>query len=103
MIVRSSSRSRNPASVAAAAATGLSAHREALGLYRRALRNLPADVTPHEEAMLLAALANEASAVDDNVAADEGYARAHALWTGAGATIALALPVLNRPPGVAAG
>ena len=75
---------------AAAAAAGLSAHREALALYRRALRNLPPDITPHEHAMLLAALADEASAVDDNAAAAEAYARAHELWTGAGATIAAA-------------
>jgi DNA-binding CsgD family transcriptional regulator len=75
---------------AAAAAAGLSAHREALALYRRALRNLPPDITPHEHAMLLAALANEASAVDDNTAAAEAYAGAHELWTSAGAAIAAA-------------
>ncbi|GAA4346310.1 helix-turn-helix transcriptional regulator [Angustibacter luteus] len=67
------------ARAAARAAATISAHREALELDRRALRNAPADVAPAELADLLAALAGEAAAVDDNDSACEAFERAHDL------------------------
>jgi DNA-binding CsgD family transcriptional regulator/tetratricopeptide (TPR) repeat protein len=69
---------------AADEATAVSAHREALELYRRAQRNLPADVGAHERARLLTALGHAAAAVDDNEAAAQAYADAHAIWADAG-------------------
>jgi len=69
---------------AAREATALSAHREALALYRRAQRNLPAGQALPEQAALLAAIGDEAAAVDDNAAALEAYEQAHRLLAGAG-------------------
>ncbi|MGH8889899.1 MAG: helix-turn-helix transcriptional regulator [Acidothermaceae bacterium] len=83
---------------AAEGATSVSAHREALELYRRALRNLPAVATPDEHARLLAALGHACAAVDDNEAAAQAYATAHDLWTAAGDRVAAAAIV---PPLVA--
>jgi DNA-binding CsgD family transcriptional regulator/tetratricopeptide (TPR) repeat protein len=68
------------AHVAAAAAAGLSAHREALQLYRRAVRTMPADLAPADRADLWLALGDEAAAADDNRAAAEAYTTAHRLW-----------------------
>jgi DNA-binding CsgD family transcriptional regulator len=65
-------------------AASVSAHGEALELYRRAVRNLPAGPPPLEHAELLAALADEATATDDNTAAAEAYVAAHELATSAG-------------------
>lgn len=79
-------------------ATVASAHREALGLYRRALRNLPPSTSPHDHATLLAAIGAEAAAVDDNVAAAEAYTQAHTVWTRCGDRLAAATVV---PPLVA--
>ena len=79
-------------------ATALSAHREALGLYRRAMRNLPPDPTPAEHAALLAALGREAAAVDENDAAAEAFESAHQVWSAAGNHLAAAAVV---PPLVA--
>jgi DNA-binding CsgD family transcriptional regulator len=70
--------------LAAQEAAAVSAHREALELYRRALRNLSPDAGPQEQAGLLAALGAEAAAVDENAAAADAFARAHALWLEAG-------------------
>jgi ATP/maltotriose-dependent transcriptional regulator MalT len=69
---------------AAREAASLSAHGEALELYRRALRNLPAQLAPLDRAGLLAAAAGEAAATDDNAAAAQAYQAAHELVTGAG-------------------
>jgi predicted ATPase len=69
---------------AAREAAVLSAHGEALELYRRALRNLPAQLAPLDRAGLLAAAAGEAAATDDNAAAAQAYQAAHELATGAG-------------------
>jgi DNA-binding CsgD family transcriptional regulator/type II secretory pathway predicted ATPase ExeA len=69
---------------AAREAAALSAHREALALYRRAQRNLPPGPAPGEHAALLAAIGDEAAAVDDNDAALEAYEQAHRLLAGAG-------------------
>ena len=54
---------------AAAEAALLSAHREALDLYRRAVRNQPPDLPVLEQAELFAAVGDEAAAADDNEAA----------------------------------
>jgi ATP/maltotriose-dependent transcriptional regulator MalT len=69
---------------AAREAALLSAHGEALELYRRALRNLPAQLAPLDRAGLLAAAAGEAAATDDNAAAAQAYQAAHELVTDAG-------------------
>ena len=66
------------ATTAARAAAGVSAHREALILYRRALHNLPTD-SAAEQADSAGSARREASAVDDNDAAAGAYTRAHAL------------------------
>lgn len=61
---------------AAERASRLSAHREAAELYRRALRTLPRDPDPVDEAGVLLAFATEAAASDDNQAAADAYDRA---------------------------
>ncbi|NYJ08411.1 ATP-binding protein [Petropleomorpha daqingensis] len=78
------------AHVAAARAAGLSAHREALQLYRRAVRTMPADLAPADRADLWLALGDEAAAADDNRAAAEAYATAHRLWAEIGDRVAAA-------------
>ncbi|HEY3981818.1 MAG TPA: BREX system ATP-binding domain-containing protein [Streptosporangiaceae bacterium] len=65
--------------VAAGEAAALSVHGEALELYRRAVRNLPADAPGRERAELFAAVGDEAAAVDDNAAAAQAYQAAHEL------------------------
>ena len=69
---------------AAAEAAALSAHGEALELYRRAVRSLPAGLPALDRATLFAALGDEAAATDDNTAAAQAYQTAHELATGAG-------------------
>jgi hypothetical protein len=69
---------------AAGEAASLSAHGEALELYRRAARNLPAQVPALDRAALFAALGDEAAATDDNKAAAEAYGTAHGLAASAG-------------------
>jgi DNA-binding CsgD family transcriptional regulator/tetratricopeptide (TPR) repeat protein len=69
---------------AAGAAAVISAHGEALELYRRAVRNLPAELPALEKAGLFAALADEAAATDDNTASAQAYQTAHELATSAG-------------------
>jgi DNA-binding CsgD family transcriptional regulator/tetratricopeptide (TPR) repeat protein len=69
---------------AAREATAISAHGEALELYQRAVRNLPAQLPALDRAGLFAALGDEAAATDDNTAAAEAYRTAHELATGAG-------------------
>ncbi len=63
----------------AAAAGAMSAHGEAVQLYRRAMRTVPGDLPVAERADLAAALAAELAAVDDNAAAAEAYETAHRL------------------------
>lgn len=65
--------------VAAERAVVLSAHREALDLYRRALRSAPVDLEVSARAALLAARAAEEAATDDNTSAAESYAEARRL------------------------
>jgi DNA-binding CsgD family transcriptional regulator len=64
---------------AAADATGLSAHREAVNLYRRAQRTAPSDTPGKERATLLTVLAAELAATDDNAAAAATYQQAYEL------------------------
>jgi DNA-binding CsgD family transcriptional regulator/tetratricopeptide (TPR) repeat protein len=74
------------------AATAVSAHREAVDLYRRGQRTMPTDTLPLERAALLAKLAAALAAVDDNSAAAVAYEEAMALLTGLGeVTAAVAL------------
>ena len=72
------------AAAAAGEAASMSAHGEALELYRRAVRNLPAGLAALDRAALFAALGDEAAATDDNAAAAEAYRAAHELAAGAG-------------------
>jgi DNA-binding CsgD family transcriptional regulator/tetratricopeptide (TPR) repeat protein len=72
------------AAAAAGEAAALSAHGEALELYHRAVRNLPAGLAAPDRAALFAALGDEAAATDDNTAAAEAYRTAHELATSAG-------------------
>ena len=69
---------------AAGEAASMSAHGEALELYRRAVRNLPGGLAVQDRAGLFAALGDEAAASDDNTAAAEAYRTAHELITSAG-------------------
>jgi DNA-binding CsgD family transcriptional regulator/tetratricopeptide (TPR) repeat protein len=72
------------AAAAAGEAASMSAHGEALELYRRAVRNLPAGLPSLDRAALFAALGDEAAATDDNMAAAEAYRTAHELAAGVG-------------------
>ncbi len=65
-------------------AAAMSAHREALDLFARARRNVPAATAPEARARLLADLAAEAAAIDDNGLADDAYAEAAGLYLEAG-------------------
>ncbi|MDX6389100.1 MAG: hypothetical protein QOJ73_163 [Streptosporangiaceae bacterium] len=69
---------------AAREAASISAHSEALGLYRRAVRTRPGQLPALDRAELLAALGDEAAATDDNTAAAQAYQEAHELATSAG-------------------
>ena len=69
---------------AAGEAASVSAHGEALELYRRAVRNLPVQLPALDRARLFAALGDEAAATDDNTAAAEAYRTAHELTASAG-------------------
>ncbi|SNY65594.1 helix-turn-helix transcriptional regulator [Paractinoplanes atraurantiacus] len=64
---------------AATEASAMSAHREAVQLYQRAQRTWPAGRPAAERADLLAALAAELAAVDDNAAAAACYEQAYRL------------------------
>jgi DNA-binding CsgD family transcriptional regulator/tetratricopeptide (TPR) repeat protein len=69
---------------AAGEAASVSAHGEALELYRRAVRNLPGELSAPERAALFASLGDEAAATDDNTAAAQAYRTAHELMASAG-------------------
>jgi DNA-binding NarL/FixJ family response regulator len=62
---------------AAVEAVGMSSHREAVELYRRAQRTTPTGVPEADRAALLAALAGELAAIDDNAAAATTYSAAY--------------------------
>ena len=78
------------AMLAAVRAAGLSAHREALSLYQRALANLDPQCPPSERAVVLIGIAAEAAATDDNVAAAERYREAISVLAAAGRPLAAA-------------
>lgn len=84
---------------AARQAAAVSAHREAEGLYERALRTAPSDLPPRDRAALLAELAGELVAIDENGRAVEHYEQAQALWVSLGDVTAAAAVA----PAVAAG
>jgi DNA-binding CsgD family transcriptional regulator/tetratricopeptide (TPR) repeat protein len=65
------------AMTAATGAVRMSAHREAVELYRRALRTAPADLPRDGHATLLTALGAELAAVDENGEAQETLLRAY--------------------------
>jgi hypothetical protein len=69
---------------AAGQAASISSHGEALELFGRAVRNLPAHLPPLDRAKLFAALGDEAAATDDNTAAAQAYRTAYELATSAG-------------------
>ena len=75
---------------AAAGAVAISAHREAVELYQRALRTLPAATTAARRASLLGRLATELAAIDDNDGAQDTFALAHQLLRGIGDDIGAA-------------
>ena len=77
----------------AAEAVAVSAHREALALYRRALRHLPPDVPAADQARLLVAVGREAAAVDENAAAVEAFSAARARYAEAKEPLAAAAVV----------
>jgi DNA-binding CsgD family transcriptional regulator len=79
---------------AGAAATLISAHREAFELYGRALRNAPPDLEPAERAALLEAHAREAAAIDDNRTAANGFEAARDAWLRADRSLAAAEAVV---------
>ncbi|MEP7025199.1 MAG: AAA family ATPase, partial [Actinomycetota bacterium] len=70
--------------VAAREAAGISAHDEALELYRRAVRCLPDGLPALDRSALFAALGDEAAAIDDNESAAGAYQTAQELAAGAG-------------------
>jgi DNA-binding CsgD family transcriptional regulator/tetratricopeptide (TPR) repeat protein len=69
---------------AAGEAASVSAHGEALELYRRAVRNLPGRLSAPDRAELFAAVGDEAAATDDNVTSAQAYQTAHELASTAG-------------------
>jgi DNA-binding CsgD family transcriptional regulator/tetratricopeptide (TPR) repeat protein len=69
---------------AARAASAISSHREAYGLFQRARRNQPPDFTPGDEARLLEELAAAAAATDDQSAAATALEEAHRSYLAAG-------------------
>lgn len=69
----------------AQAAAAISSHREAFELYRRAARSVPVDLPVLEHATVLSALATEAGASDDNMAAADAFAASRERYLAAGA------------------
>ncbi len=67
-------------------AAAVSAHREALELLQRALRNASADLAPGARAALMVALGDEAAATDANALADRSFEAAAAVYASAGMT-----------------
>ena len=80
---------------AADQAVSLSNHREALALYRRAVRRAPADLPADQLATLLVRRGVEASATDDNVTAAQDLERAYEILIDIGQPLA-AVEVLPR-------
>ncbi len=68
----------------AAEAVRLSAHREAFGLYQRAVANMPADLPDLERGELLEHLSDEAGAIERNDVAEDAARRAAEAYRAAG-------------------
>jgi len=83
----------------ARAARHISAHREALGLYRRAVRHLPADLGPADRGRILEELAIEESARDETAEAAANLELARDAFREAGDDVAAAA-VIARLAGV---
>jgi DNA-binding CsgD family transcriptional regulator/tetratricopeptide (TPR) repeat protein len=81
------------AMAAAREAASVSAHREAMQLYQRALRNLSRERSAAEHAGLLAELATEAAAIDENAQAADAFAMARQVWVTAGDLLSAAAVV----------
>jgi DNA-binding CsgD family transcriptional regulator/tetratricopeptide (TPR) repeat protein len=81
---------------AATEATGMSAHREAVELYRRAERTMPPDTPDTVRADLLAGLASALAAIDHNAAAAQAYESAYQVRLDLGDTVGAAavMPLL---------
>ena len=74
----------------ARSAAGISAHREAMELYRRAVRTLPPETPPRERGAILEALAREESARDETAAAAATLTAAREAYDEAGDRLAAA-------------
>ena len=72
----------------ARSAAGISAHREAMELYRRAVRTLPAETPPEERGAILEALARQESARDETAAAAATLTAAREAYEEAGDRLA---------------
>ena len=83
----------------ARAASRISAHREAMELYRRAVRNLPPDTPPADRGRILEDLAREESARDETGAAAATLVKARDAYVEAGDRLAAA-GVVARLAGV---
>ena len=83
----------------ARAASRISAHREAMELYRRAVRNLPPDTPPADRGRILEDLAREESARDETGAAAATLVKAREAYVEAGDRLAAA-GVVARLAGV---
>jgi len=79
-----SPRSYQHALIAAREAVEVSAHSEALDLFRRALRHEPEDATAADRAELRIAVGDEAAATDENEAAVDAYQQALELFNAEG-------------------
>ncbi len=77
----------------ARAARRISSHREALGLYRRAIRHLPADIDPADRAQILEELAIEEAARDETVEAAANLELAREAFLEAGDPISAAATI----------
>ncbi|WP_426565721.1 helix-turn-helix transcriptional regulator [Angustibacter sp. McL0619] len=76
--------------LAARRAVSLSAHREAVEFYRKALRHLPDAAEPADRADVLAAFAAECAATDASADAAQAFEQARALRLGAGDVVGAA-------------
>lgn len=65
---------------AAREALAISAHREAVTLFERAVRTLPERAESSTRATLFGSLAGELAAIDENADAASAYQRAYELW-----------------------
>lgn len=84
---------------AARQSAAVSAHREAVDLYERAVRTAPPDLSPSDRAALLGELAGELAAIDENSRAVRAFEQVRDLWLSLGDRTAAAVVA----PSIAAG